>query len=397
MTQNKVYTTYLDYLAHHGVKGMRWGVWNEETERKYRGSSASTHSMDEREAYEKQYNRQISKRHGFDKLSHPDSISEATRKSNIDPEGGYEYGVARQTNCANCVVAYDLRRRGYDVAAKSGFGIEESKTLDIYGIDLNNPEVDIDGSSTPVTSGVDNDGNVIQKKCITSSDWKKAMNSIADQGNGARGLVSVEFLYTPGTGHVMMYEVVDEKVKIIDPQYGELVNKTDSIEDTPFVDDYKISNIATYRIDNKEPNLQKASRFVGSTNLIKAVDYEFDIDIYAYKRFGDKIRKLPLATAIYGVMATGIGVGISGGSIAIPAILAATGVVETILAKDIVNEFKEKSSWEYRTKKINPEQRTHADNKRDYIKAAKRYLKEHPNSSLSIEEIANLYEKEWGV
>ena len=24
-----------DYLAHHGVKGMHWGVWNDETKRKY--------------------------------------------------------------------------------------------------------------------------------------------------------------------------------------------------------------------------------------------------------------------------------------------------------------------------------------------------------------------------
>lgn len=29
------------YLSHHGVKGMKWGVWNEETQEKYGSSSPS--------------------------------------------------------------------------------------------------------------------------------------------------------------------------------------------------------------------------------------------------------------------------------------------------------------------------------------------------------------------
>lgn len=30
------------YLAHHGIKGMKWGVWNAETASRYRGGDAST-------------------------------------------------------------------------------------------------------------------------------------------------------------------------------------------------------------------------------------------------------------------------------------------------------------------------------------------------------------------
>ena len=33
------YEDLSDYLAHHGVKGMKWGVRNEETQRKYAGGS----------------------------------------------------------------------------------------------------------------------------------------------------------------------------------------------------------------------------------------------------------------------------------------------------------------------------------------------------------------------
>ena len=32
----------VSYLAHHGVKGMQWGVWNDETRRKYLGSHRKT-------------------------------------------------------------------------------------------------------------------------------------------------------------------------------------------------------------------------------------------------------------------------------------------------------------------------------------------------------------------
>lgn len=40
--ENQVEIKMEDFLVHHGVKGMHWGEWNDETRRKYLGSGGST-------------------------------------------------------------------------------------------------------------------------------------------------------------------------------------------------------------------------------------------------------------------------------------------------------------------------------------------------------------------
>lgn len=149
----------------------------------------------------------------------PDAWGNAMRE--VNP--GYATGEKRwQNNCTNCAVAWELRRRGYDVRAQSrSKGRSFTDTFAAWG-------------KSP------------QRATILQAE--KAIKAL---GEGARGAMVVE--WRKGGGHIFNWEVIGGEVRWIDSQPGRehttaalrLTAKphaywfrTDDAELTPAMDDH---------------------------------------------------------------------------------------------------------------------------------------------------------------
>ena len=96
-------------------------------------------------------------------------------------------------NCQRCVVAYEARRRGYDVFAQPTYSGDTLPAGDNWKGAFVNPKTDHVGASTP------------QK---TQQNLENKMKSY---GNGSRAIVSIP-------GHVFNCENVNGKIRYVDAQ-----------------------------------------------------------------------------------------------------------------------------------------------------------------------------------
>lgn len=131
-------------------------------------------------------------------------INDDLKKINRGGSLGHHLLRGRQVNCTSCSMAYEMRRRGYDVIAgttregrtnlqvKSFFKNGEFETL------MDNPW----GFKRPVSSE-------------TLSDVTKTLLA---QGEGARGIINGQ--YVMGGGHSIAYEVHNGRVHFVDGQIG---------------------------------------------------------------------------------------------------------------------------------------------------------------------------------
>ena len=123
------------------------------------------------------------------------------------------YGTVN--NCQYCVVAADMRERGYDVQARlrndGGYEKDISKWY-------NNPPKFTHLTVPPLTKDESNDSRRERAYSIM-------MKHLEKQGEGARGYFGVEFMW--GGGHAMYYKVENGKVNIYNPQ-----NTNDDITNT---------------------------------------------------------------------------------------------------------------------------------------------------------------------
>lgn len=113
------------------------------------------------------------------------------------------YGTVN--NCQYCVVAADMRERGYDVQARlrndGGYEKDISKWY-------NNPPKFTHLNVPPLTKDESNDSR--RERAYSM------MKHLEKQGEGARGYFGVGFMW--GGGHAMYYKVENGKVNIYDPQ-----------------------------------------------------------------------------------------------------------------------------------------------------------------------------------
>ena len=123
------------------------------------------------------------------------------------------YGTVN--NCQYCVVAADMRERGYDVQARlrNDGGYEE----DIRKW-YNNPPKFTHLDVPPLTKDESNDSR-------RERAYSMMMKHLEKQGEGARGYFGVKFMW--GGGHAMYYKVENGKVNIYDPQ-----NTNDDVTNT---------------------------------------------------------------------------------------------------------------------------------------------------------------------
>ena len=142
------------------------------------------------------------------------------------------YGTVN--NCQYCVVAADMRERGYDVQARlrndGGYEKDISKWY-------NNPPKFTHLTVPPLTKDESNDSR-------RERAYSMMMKRLEKQGEGARGYFGVEFMW--GGAHAMYYKVENGKVNIYDPQ-----NTNDDVTDTLAM--ARPNGFSYLRLDNLTP------------------------------------------------------------------------------------------------------------------------------------------------
>jgi hypothetical protein len=137
-------------------------------------------------------------------------------KSNLSQiNSNYSFGRGYKDNCVNCVMAYELRQRGYDVVAKS------------------TQECNVSRKALEMWYGAKE----------TMADSLKDVIDTVDINVNARYFLGVK--YPKGGGHAMAMVVSDGVMTIIDAQIGCAYN----VKDLSTSSVYRFSY---FRIDNLE-------------------------------------------------------------------------------------------------------------------------------------------------
>ena len=273
-------------LYHHGIKGQRWGVKNGPPY----PLSASDHSVSEKKAGWRNSLRYTGSER--EKTDHKNAIKtslirkgaeivaacmwaigeyplnsrddlrrigEYAVRRKIGPIDGYDsatgFKLKRQNttmlddakalnpsgdknNCMVCSMAYDLRRRGFDVSAApvNDFGLNLSDISKCY----KNIRWD---TFTPVKSNREDSFTQFQKQ-------------ITQNGEGSRGILTGKYL--SGGGHAIAWEVRNERVVFVDGQIGKIF-------DDPYSELFSRFNelsLSYARLDDLELNMNRISGFI---------------------------------------------------------------------------------------------------------------------------------------
>jgi len=314
---------YNDYLAHHGIKGQKWGVRRFENydgtltaagKERYYGSNKSGKAL-EREVYrhineiERKYanesddrkdeelakylatidRSQINNRSEYHKYITSKILSIATLDPNgiinsinrrneyvqgeklakeieaervnekVDKVTGFkiksnkkmtpeedlirvnphvhDFNSNTKRNCVFCSVAYEMRRRGYDVSAnKSGMGYIDSEWKRWF------PKAKIKSYDEQKQGLLQSDPGYTVKYA------SKVIKAIEKQPNGSRGTILVNF--RSGGGHSMYYEIRNKQLVISDAQCNRIYSNQHINADPPIYMLQYCDNIRTIRLDN---------------------------------------------------------------------------------------------------------------------------------------------------
>lgn len=141
----------------------------------------------------------------------------------------------RNINCFECSLAYEMRRRGYDVQAKQmngGLEIEVEHAFNIKDSFLLKMEP---------KSEYTND-----KEALAKEAYKQLERQCLDYGEGARGCLGIQY-YDYDGGHSMFWVVEDGEFKILDTQHNGK-NGYETFLHAETVD----NSIGVYRLDNAD-------------------------------------------------------------------------------------------------------------------------------------------------
>ena len=147
----------------------------------------------------------------------------------------YSKGGVYKNNCISCALAYDMRRRGYDV---------ESAPIDTTSAT---------NGSLPVQLGFYKGEKLETFEVPKDPDVaaKQFSNRILKYGDGSRGMLRIR--WKNGDGHAAIWEVDDGSVVIRDPQNNTMVDLSDYMS--------RAKMFYYFRTDNLELT-NKAFRFV---------------------------------------------------------------------------------------------------------------------------------------
>lgn len=275
------YTNNEDYLAHHGIKGQKWGI------RRYQNSDGTLteegkkrYSVGEGRKFKESSNET---KYGMDPLlatlaaytaayavaaatiAVPVAVEDVSAKSKAkkykkerdeaketDPKTGFKLKDNKEmsdkddlkrinpmvkainsegytNNCMLCTTTYDMRKRGYDVTVnKTDDGFATSKVKDWY------PKAKIVDISPK-----DEYGNTSYERMC-----KDAISELSKQPEGARGNLMVS--WAGGfSGHSMIYQIKDGKLQILDGQTNEIYKNPETI-----INKNRIRSVSYARLDN---------------------------------------------------------------------------------------------------------------------------------------------------
>lgn len=127
----------------------------------------------------------------------------------VNPRIGQQKG--KVNNCAFCSIAMEMRRRGYDVQARSSdVGISEDQIASLFS----NAKL-----NKPITEPRQKGEN---RKDYVNRSYDKFCNEIEKNGDGARGIVGISWESPMGGvlpgGHAIFFEVSNGEVKFYDTQ-----------------------------------------------------------------------------------------------------------------------------------------------------------------------------------
>ena len=145
----------------------------------------------------------------FDKMLPTLSRKQVSTTSDADMAAcnpKYSKGGVYKNNCISCALAYDLRRRGYDVEAMP---IDTTSATN---------------GSLPVQLGFYK-GEKLETFDVSKDPdvaVKQFSNQILKYGNGSRGMLRIR--WKNGDGHAAVWEVDDGSVVVRDPQNNTIVD-----------------------------------------------------------------------------------------------------------------------------------------------------------------------------
>lgn len=187
-------------------------------------------------AYARKAAEPVDKKTGFHLKAKGSSKEDDLRDTN--PSYGQIDGTGKM-NCYACTLAYDLRRRGYDVnAVEDGNGASMGTITSFY----KNPKMTYVGrDNTPKLSS--------NSSYRVTSELK---DSLMKEPSGSRGYLCLD--WAVGSGHAVAYEREGDKVYIYDAQCGERVD----------IEKYGdlASSAVCFRTDNLEIDTDEAKKVV---------------------------------------------------------------------------------------------------------------------------------------
>ena len=151
----------------------------------------------------------------------------------------YSKGGVYKNNCISCALAYDMRRRGYDVEA-----IPIDTTSAVNG-------------SLPVQLGFYKGEKLETFEVPSNLDTaiKQFTKNVVRYGDGSRGILRIR--WKNGDGHAAVWEVNNSSVIVRDPQNNTIVDLSDYVR--------RAKTFYYFRTDNLELT-NKVTEFVRNYN-----------------------------------------------------------------------------------------------------------------------------------
>lgn len=181
----------------------------------------------------------------------------------VNPDYG-KFGT--KMNCRRCTMAYEMRRRGFDVAATRSNSATGQSFVGLYNATNKSNQIkggriggliDLFKTNSAVSDYMDKQINLKKDESSDPVSYgKKIFEALSKNPNGARGELELRWVF--GGGHSIAWEIIDNKPVIFDCQTKEMFDSVDK-----FVKYSKNAVAATStRLDNLDLNEDMLTRWL---------------------------------------------------------------------------------------------------------------------------------------